>query len=130
MSRYQSDTEIESVVRAFETCETGKDDFKHREHLVVAIWYVEMFGREAALERMRSALLRFLDHHEVDRKIYSEEITAFWIDRVARRLSEFGTEISLVEKCNRIVESPDFGPRIYADQSADQAANSQTSISS
>ena len=58
MSRYQSDTEIESVVRAFETCETGKDDFKHREHLVVAIWYVEMFGREAALERMRSALLR------------------------------------------------------------------------
>ena len=108
MSPYQSDTEIEKVVRAFETCETGKDDFKHREHLVVAVWYVETLGREAALERMRSGLLRFLDHHEVDRKIYSEEITIFWIDRVVQRLNELGPEISLVEKCNTIVESPDF----------------------
>jgi hypothetical protein len=116
MSPYQCVTEIENVVRAFETCETGKDDFKHREHLVVAVWYVEMLGREAALERMRSALLRFLDHHEVDRKVYSEDITVFWIERVAQRLSELGPEISLVEKCNRIVESPDFGPQIYADK--------------
>lgn len=108
MSPYQSDTEIENVVRAFETCETGPDEFKHREHLVVAVWYVEMLGREAALERMRAALLRFLDHHEVDRKIYSEEITVFWIDRVAERLNELGTDISLAEKCNRIVESAEF----------------------
>ncbi len=130
MSAYQSDAEIENVVRAFEACEIGKDDFKHRDHLVVAVWYVEMLGREAGLERMRSALLRFLDHHEVERKIYSEAITVFWIERVAQRLSELGPEISLVEKCNRIVESPDFGPQIYADKCADQEANSQTSISS
>ena len=108
MSPYQSHAEIEKVVRAFETCETGKDDFKHREHLVVAVWYVETLGREAALERMRSALLRFLDHHEVDRKIYSEEVTVFWIDKVAEKISELGPGISLVEKCNRIVESDEF----------------------
>ena len=103
MSPYQSDTEIEQVVRAFETCETGKDDFKHREHLVVAVWYVETLGREAALERMRAGLLRFLDHHEVDIKIYSEEITVFYIDKIAEKLDELRSNVSLVEKCNAVL---------------------------
>lgn len=98
-----SEREIESVVRGFETCETGADDFKHKDHLVVAVWYVHNFGKEAALERMREGLMRFLAHHEVEPTKYSEEITRFWIERVAERLDELGTGVSLVEKCNRIV---------------------------
>ena len=108
MSTYQTDAEIENVVRSFETCETGKDGFKHRDHVIVAIWYVETLGREAALERMRSSLMRFLDHHGVDSKKYSEEVTVFWIDRLAQKLNELGREVSLVEKCNRIVQSTEF----------------------
>jgi len=103
MSFYQSETEIENVVRAFETCETGKDEFKHRDHLVVAVWYVQTLGREAALERMRSGLLRFLNHHGVDLKKYSETITVFWIDKIAETLNELGPDVSLVEKCNTIL---------------------------
>ena len=108
MSTYQTNAEIENVVRSFEACETDKDAFKHRDHLTVAIWYVETVGREAALERMRSSLMRFLDHHEVDIKKYSEPVTVFWIDKVAEKLKELGPEVSLVEKCNAIVVSPDF----------------------
>ena len=29
MSYYQSEAEIENVVRGFEACETDKDEFKH-----------------------------------------------------------------------------------------------------
>lgn len=105
---YQSNSDIENVVRGFETCETGKDAFNHRDHLVVAVWYVETVGREAAVERMRSSLLRFLDHHGVDTKKYSETITLFWISKVADKLNELGRHMSLVEKCNQIVESRDF----------------------
>jgi len=108
MSTYQTDAEIENVVRSFEACETDKDAFKHRDHLIVAIWYVETVGREAALERMRSSLMRFLDHHGVDRKKYSEPVTVFWIDKVAEKLKELGPEVSLVEKCNTIVRSTEF----------------------
>ena len=97
-----SEQEIETVVRGFETCETGADDFKHKDHLVVAVWYVHNFGREAALERMRTGLVRFLAHYEVDPKKYSEEITRFYIERVAERLDELGN-ISVVEKCNQII---------------------------
>jgi hypothetical protein len=108
MNTYQTNAEIENVVRSFEACETGKDAFKHRDHMTVAIWYVETMGREAALERMRSSLMRFLDHHGVDIKKYSEPVTVFWIDKVAEKLKELGPEVSLVEKCNTIVRSPEF----------------------
>jgi hypothetical protein len=98
-----SEREIESVVRGFETCETGADDFKHRDHLVVAVWYLHNLGRKAALDRMRAGLIRFLDHHHVDPKKYSEEITRFWIERVNQRLTELGADVSLVEKCNGVL---------------------------
>jgi hypothetical protein len=100
---YQSDIEIENIVRGFESCETDKDKFKHRDHLVVAVWYVEKLGREAALDQMRSSLLRFLDHHGVDKKKYSETITVYWIGKVAEKLNELGPSVSLVEKCNTVL---------------------------
>jgi len=103
-SRYQSETEIENLVRAFEACEIDETKFKHRDHLTVAIWYVQTLGKGAALDRMRSGLLRFLDHHGVDRKKYNETITLFWIELVADKLNELGAEVSFVEKCNRVVE--------------------------
>ncbi|HYK19876.1 MAG TPA: hypothetical protein VEV42_04020 [Pyrinomonadaceae bacterium] len=107
MSFYQSDGEIEALVRAFETCRIDKAEFRHRHHLAVAVWYVEMLGREAALERMRAGLLRFIEHHGVDPKKYSEEITVFWIDWVVGKLNEYGPEASLFEKCNRILAASD-----------------------
>ena len=97
-----SEREIEDVVRGFETCETGADDFKHKDHLVVAVWYVHSLGSDAALERMRAGLMRFLAHYEGDTQKYSEEITRYWIERVAARLDELGNA-SVVEKCNRII---------------------------
>ena len=100
---YQSETEIEEKVRAFEACEIGRDDFKHVDHLAVAVWYVNTLGRDAALERMRSGLMRFLDHHEVDPKKYSEEVTVFWVDKIDEKLKALGPDVSIVEKCRTIL---------------------------
>lgn len=102
MNRYQSEAEIENVVRGFETCETGADDFRHPEHLVVALWYLHTMDREAALDRIRAGLFRFLDHHGVDKGKYSETVTVFWIDKINEKLKELG-DVSLVEKCSRIL---------------------------
>ena len=116
MDTYKSDAEIEEIVRGFESCQTDGDDFKHRDHLVVAIWYLQTMDGQAALDRMRDGLLRFLGHHGGDTTKYSEAITSFWIDRVAQKLEELGHEASLVEKCNAIIASADFKPQIYADK--------------
>ena len=104
-----SEHEIESVVRGFETCQTAANEFKHKDHLVVAIWYVHNLGREAALGRMREGLKRFIAYHEVDPKKYSEGVTRTWIDRIADRMDEVGN-VSLVEKCNRVLAT-DFTNR-------------------
>ena len=103
MNRYESEAEIENVVRGFETCETGADDFHHADHLAVAVWYLHTLDPDVALERMRVGLLQFLDHHGVDKGKYSETITVFYIDKVAEKLRELGPEVSIVEKCNAVL---------------------------
>ncbi len=103
MNRYQSEDEIENIVRTFEACETGADDFHHAEHLAVAVWYLHTMDRDAALDRMRAALMRFLNHHEGDISKYSETITVFYIDKIVEKLNELEPEVSLVEKCNTVL---------------------------
>ena len=103
MNRYQSEDEIEMVVRGFETCETGADDFHHSEHLAVAVWYVHTMDRDRALERMRAGLFRFLEHHGGDTSKYSETVTVFYIDKIAEKLSQMGPEVPIVEKCNAVL---------------------------
>ena len=103
MNRYQSEAEIQNAVHGFEACETGADDFNHPQHLVVAVCYLHSMDREAALDRMRAGLLRFLEHHEGNTGKYSEEITVFWIDKIDEKLNELGPDLSLVEKCNAIL---------------------------
>ena len=103
MNRYQSEDEIENVVRGFEACETGADDFHHGEHLAVAVWYLHTMDRDAALDRMRAGLLRFLNHYEGNTSKYSETITVFYIDKIVEKLNQIGPEVSIVEKCNAVL---------------------------
>ena len=106
MSRlYTSEEEIEQVVRGFETCATPAGEFHHREHLTVAVWYLQTLSREEAVEKMREALYRFIDHHGVDPKKYSEEVTVFWICEIAAYLAEINADVSLVEKCNAVINA-------------------------
>ena len=100
---YDTDEDIEDVVRGFETCTTPGDDFHHREHLVVAVYYLQTLSPAAAVARMRAALLRFLEHHGEDTQKYSEEVTVFWIDAVATHLEGISAGASLVDKCNEVV---------------------------
>jgi len=102
---YVSELEIEKVVRGFETCETDKSAFKHREHLIVAVWYLQTLDARAAVEQMRTGLLRFVDHHGVPREKYNEEVTVFWIELIAERLRELGAQASIVEQCNYIISN-------------------------
>jgi hypothetical protein len=102
---YDSEAEIERVVRDFEACTTPATDFHHREHLTVAVWYLQTLSPNETVKRMRAALLRFLDHHGVDQQKYSEPVTVYWIETVAEKLKEMGTDTSLVEKCNQVITS-------------------------
>ena len=100
---YDTEQEIEDVVRGFETCTTPGDDFHHREHLVVAVYYLQTLSPQDAVAKMRAALLRFLAHHGEDVQKYSEEVTVFWIDQVAAKLGEIDPQASVPAKCNYVI---------------------------
>lgn len=103
-SHYQTEEEIAAVVQGLESCTTGKDDFPHRKHLAVAVWYLRNATVEQAFEKMRTSLLRFLDHHGINREKYREELTRAWIDLVHKELERLDPNLSLVTLTNTVVD--------------------------
>lgn len=120
---YSSESDIEAVVRGFETCETDKTAFKHREHLTVAVWYLQTLDTQAAVERMRTGLLQFLDHHGVPREKYSEEVTVFWIELIAEKLAELGPDTPVLDQCNHVLN-------LTARKPATRAASEESPVTS
>lgn len=102
MRYYESLEEIEAVVLGFESCATAKEEFKHRSHLTVAVWYLSRFTREEALQKMRDGLFRFLDHHGVGREKYHETLTVFWVKLVRSNICD--RQAPLVEIMNMVLE--------------------------
>jgi hypothetical protein len=102
---FTSESEVKAVVTGFETCQTDKTAFPHMDHLTVAAYYLQTSDVPAAIDRMRDALFRFIDHHGVERSKYHETITCFWVEMVARELSAMTDGMTLVEQCNRVIES-------------------------
>ncbi len=117
MGHYRSEQEIEAVVRGFESCTTGVDDFKHREHLTAAVWYLRNSSPEQAFEKMCSGLLCFLDHHGVGRAKYDERLTMKWIRVIQDAIEGMNPGVSLLEVTNSVIERfADF--RVVVDSSS------------
>ena len=104
MGHYKSEAEIEAVVQGFESCTTGADDFKHRDHLTVAVWYLRNSTPEQAFQRMCSGLLRFLDHHGVGRPKYDEQLTLNWINVIQETIQEINPDLSLLQVTNIVID--------------------------
>ena len=104
MHHFQSETEIRAIVNGFELCQTEKTAFKHQDHLVVAVAYLQDSTVSAAIERMRNSLMRFIKYHEVDQRKYNETITVFWFEVVADALAKMPASLNLLERCNRVLQ--------------------------
>jgi hypothetical protein len=106
--RYKDDAEIEKLVASFEDASITRDVWKHAEHLVVALYYVNKFGdMDAATGRMRDGLFNLLtEGFKVDlskEMPYHETLTVFWM----RTIAEFSRSTNgtpLHEKANSLIE--------------------------
>ena len=96
-SHYETLKEIEAVVSGFENCTTGKEEFTHLSHLTVATYYIHSSTPDAALEQMRLGLLRFLDHHGINRARYDERLTAAWIEKIRGFIKQANEQIEADE---------------------------------
>lgn len=117
--KYRSEEEISALVRSFEEATIPHAEWKHAEHLVVALYYLSRCDIKEASHKMRTGILNLLENgFKVDLKKempYHETITVFWMRAVAEfNASKNGA--SLIEKANEVVETfdKDYPMRFYS----------------
>jgi hypothetical protein len=116
--RYRSEAEIEEVVRRFESCDYKPEEFVHARHLIVAAWYFLHLDTEAAEDRMRVVLRKFIRHH--GKNGYRVTITEFWVRLVNKTLQAIGPSEELASRVNQVVERLNNKSLIYEYYSRDQ----------
>jgi hypothetical protein len=83
---YTTDEEIEDVVKRFEECAYSPEEFVHAKHLTVAACYFVRLGPQAAREKMRAGLRKFITHH--GKNGFHVTITEFWLQLVERSVRQ------------------------------------------
>jgi hypothetical protein len=100
---YRTDAEIEDVVKRFEECAYSPEEFVHAKHLTVAAWYFCRLEPEAAREKMRQGLRRFIAYH--GKNGFHVTITEFWLQIVERSVRQCKDDHrELISIVNKIVE--------------------------
>jgi hypothetical protein len=103
LNQYQSEQEIVAVVSGFENCTTTKEGFTHLSHLTVGAYYLCHSTPAEAFERMRSGLLRFLNHHGVGQTKYKDRLTWAWIEAIQIVIEQMEPGSSLVAVTNEVI---------------------------
>ncbi|CAN5484738.1 MAG: hypothetical protein ACR2M8_10590 [Pyrinomonadaceae bacterium] len=103
--KYKNEGEISRLVRSFEYGTVSRDEWKHAEHLVVALYYISIYDIDTATEKMRHGILNLLRAFEIDLKKempYHETLTVFWMRTIADFNSSKNGD-SLLDKANEVV---------------------------
>jgi uncharacterized small protein (DUF1192 family) len=79
-----TDAEILTLVERLERCLFSPSEFHHQDHLAVAVTYLYAASFDAALEKLRTTLARFISHHGASG--YNETLTRFWLLQVEKRI--------------------------------------------
>ena len=99
---YKSDDEIRSLVNEFETCSFHPSEFKHYQHLAVALWYVANLSYADASERMKRGIQRLAASY--GKTGYHETITVFWLRVVRGFLTGSAGVDSIAVLANQLIE--------------------------
>ena len=109
MKRYNSEKEILKVVRDFENGAMARENWRHAEHLTVALCYLRDYDFETALTKMRGGIFNLLKAFGVDLKNempYHETLTVFWLKTV-ENFKNSKSECAFVEMCSELIEKFD-----------------------
>ncbi len=116
--KYTTENELLAVVSDFENGTIAREDWRHGEHLTVALYYLSHHEFEAALIKMRDGIFNLLRTFEVDFKKempYHETMTIFWL-RTVNDFKNSKNDASILETCNELVEKfdKDYPLRFYS----------------
>ena len=130
MKKYESESEISALVESFEDCTIRREDWRHAEHLIVALFYISHHNFETSLKKMRDGIFNLLKAFGVDltkEMPYHETLTVFWM-RTVFDFKNSKNNASIVEICNELTEKfdKDYPLRFYSRERlfSDEARNS------
>ena len=98
---YQTDDEIRALVLAFEACSFHPSEFRHYQHLTVALWYVWHLSPDEATVKMREGIRRLAETY--GKMGYHETITLFWLRIVANFVAAHRAKGTVNETANALV---------------------------
>jgi hypothetical protein len=102
---FANDAEIVELVRRFETCEMNPADFRHYQHLTVALWYVRRFPYETASQKMREGIKQLSAAY--GKMGYHETITLFWLMMVRQFALPADAGETMCDLANQLVANYD-----------------------
>ena len=102
---YNSDDEIRNLVESFEKCSFHPSEFRHHQHLAVALWYVRHLPPEEAVIKMTSGIRRLAEAY--GKTGYHETITLFWLRMVSEFAAKQDTKASLAAIANQLIDCCD-----------------------
>lgn len=102
---FKTDDEIRMLVEAFEACSFHPSEFRHYQHLTVALWYVRLLDYDDAAERMKTGIRRLAEQY--GKTGYHETITLFWVRMVSNFFRKADPEDSLVTTANDLIDNYD-----------------------
>lgn len=106
--RFSTEGEVAGLVTDFELCVIEREDWNHRAHLAVAMWYLAHHPESIARALMIRGIRRYNHAKGIGRAPkggYHETLTLFWL-RMGRELVERHPEHAPLELVNRFVELP------------------------
>ncbi len=97
---YKTEAEIKSLIAGFENCSLPRSEWNHQAHLTIALWYLNLFDEQEAINRVRQGILRY--NQAIGIKTtkdggYHETLTLFWVRMVSHYLSVNEEKISIPE---------------------------------
>jgi hypothetical protein len=116
---YKTEKEIVDLVRSFEDATIAREDWKHAEHLIVALYYLSQHDLKTATAKIRSGIFNLLvSAFAVDLTIempYHETLTVFWM-RTINDYVRVNDNLPLWVKANEIVQryDKDYPLRFYS----------------
>lgn len=116
--KYTTEDEIKELVDKFENATVGRNEWKHAEHLIVALWYASHHDLETAYAKMKSGIFKLLGAFGVDlskEMPYHETLTVFWM-RAVYDFNASANGSSLTEKAGSLIETfdKDYPLRFYS----------------
>ena len=79
MQSHHASEEDRAFRSAFEACTIAPSQFNHEAHVRLAFIYLTEGDQDSAVQKMRDALLNFLQHHGVPQSKFHETLTRAWV---------------------------------------------------